>query len=228
MTESVKVVRNVTRLDPATVDAYRGLDVSTVYESLTGAGLLPEDITPIVSGVTVYGTAITAHNAPGDNLAMHVALELAEPGDVLVVAAGSPEPAATWGGQVTEAAVGKGLAGVVTDGYVRDVATVRQHGFGVWARGVSPRHANKESLNGVNVPVRCAGVLVEPGDLVVGDDDGVVVVRRADLDEVLIRARERQAREDQAVPLLSQGKTPFELHGMANALDAIPVAISES
>lgn len=226
MVEATAVHRNIERVDPDTVKAFEGLDVSTVYESLVEDGLLPEDIHTLMAGATVCGPAVTAHNAPGDNLAMHVALEIAGPGDVLVVATG-PEPAATWGGQVTEAAVGKGIAGVVTDGYVRDVAAYRQHGFGVWARGVSPRHAEKSSLVGVNAPVKCAGVLVHPGDLVIGDDDGVVVVRRSTVAEVLERATGRLARENEAVPLLAQGKTPFELHGMSSALDAIPVTITD-
>lgn len=226
--DNATVFRNIERVSPEIIAAFNGLDVSTVYESLTEEGLLPEDVRAIVAGATVCGPAVTAHNAPGDNLAMHVALEFAAPGDVLVVATGSAEPAATWGGQVTEAAVGKGIAGVVTDGYVRDVSVVRHHQFGLWAHGISPRHATKNSLSGVNVPVRCAGVLVEPGDLVIGDDDGVVVVRRATAADVVDRARTRQATEREAVPLLAQGQTPFGLHGMASVLEANGVTIGET
>lgn len=218
MADPAWVYRQVRRIPPELVHAFAQLDVATIHESLPGDGLLEHEVGPIVAGKRVCGPAVTAHNAPADNLAMHVALDTTQRGDVLVVATEGDAPAATWGSMAMEAAIGRGLAGVVTDGFVRDVPTIRSRGFPVWAKGISPLRAGKQAVLGVNVPIVCAGVAICPGDLVVADDDGVVVVPVAVASDVLSRACARAERERENGVVLASGTTPFELHGMGEVL----------
>lgn len=223
------VCSDVDRVSPELVKGFSERDVAAVHESSLSDGLLgPEIRSMLGAGVRMCGPAVTAFNAPGDNLAMHAALELAQEGDVLVVACGSEIPAATWGGMACTAAAAKGLAGIVTDGYARDLAHLRRLGFPTWARGASPSRATKSRVWGVNVPVVVSSVRIEPGDLVLADEDGVVVVPRADAAAVLDAAIAREERENAMEVELSTGRTPFDLSGMAASLRAAGVRFTGS
>lgn len=213
------VCSDVDRVAPEIVKGFAERDVAAVHESSSTHGLLGPEIRSLLgAGVTMCGPAVTAFNAPGDNLAMHAALETAQEGDVLVVACASDEPSATWGGMACTAAAARGLAGIVTDGYARDLPHLRRHGFPTWARGVSPGKATKSRVWGVNIPVVLSGVRVEPGDLVMADEDGVVVVPRVEAPRVLEAAIARENRENAMEAELGKGRTPFDLSGMAAAL----------
>lgn len=218
------VYRKIKRPAPSVVGALAKLGVASIHESMAHDTLLDPEIRSIVPGLRSAGPAITALNAPGDNLAMHTALSLAEPGDFLVIGA-FPGDAAVWGGLTSEYAIARGLAGVIADGSIRDSARIRELGLGVWARRIHSRHATKESLVGVNVPVICGGVIVNPGDIIVADDDGALVLPCEEAEEARRLAEIRVDKERAMIPLLSAGQSPFEIFGMQSLLAAADVTI---
>lgn len=192
-----RIFTEIERPEPGLVERLRRLGVATVYEAMgitLGRNQLMEPaIRPITPGGTSVGPALTARCHSGDNTMSHVVGVLAEAGDVLVIA-GDPHTA-LWGDLTSTVARLRQVAGVVLDGGVRDVRVIRDMGLPVWAREITASKPVKGSPGSVNVPVRCAGVLVEPGDLVVADDDGVVVVPRRLAAAVLERAEAREAHE---------------------------------
>ncbi|MDJ0275178.1 MAG: 4-carboxy-4-hydroxy-2-oxoadipate aldolase/oxaloacetate decarboxylase [Nitrososphaerota archaeon] len=208
------VYRDFQRPPKEVVDAFRELGASTVYESIGKEYRCVMDpaIKPIAPDTKLVGPALTVHCYPGDNVTVHKAMTLAKQGDVLVIAAGG-QIAVMWGGLMSYQAMRQGIAGVVVDGSVRDVAEIRRMGFPVFARHVSPIGSTKLHPGSINVPVICGGVLVRPGDLIVADDDGVVVVPREIINDVLERARQREQRERENRKLYDQGKTSYEIYG---------------
>ena len=184
------VVRNYGRVPETLVKAYAELDVATVHEAREKQGAMTAAIKPIYPGMRICGTALTVRCQPGDNLMLHKAIDIVSPGEVIVADLNGWE-GGPWGDLMSIAAKARGCAGLVIDGYVRDGRTIRDHGFDVFARGLSVNGTFKEDLGLVNHPVSCGGVVVEPGDLVLGDDDGVCVVPRRDAAEILERANAR-------------------------------------
>ena len=193
--------------------AFAGLSVAAISDVLRPGQVMARRIAPIVAGARVVGPAATALNAPNDILAMQYAFHLASPGHVLVVT--SPGERAAWGGGITIAARARGLAGVVVDGMVRDVAEIRDHRFPTWAAGVSAGLSATEAFGAADVPLVCGDVLVHPGDLIVADDDGVVVVPRGRIDEVLVAARARVEHDRELEVEYAKGRSPFEIKRMA-------------
>jgi 4-hydroxy-4-methyl-2-oxoglutarate aldolase len=189
------------------------LDAATVHEAAGRSGDLDPGIRPIQSGVTLAGRAVTADCHPGDNLAVHRAVLAAGPGDVLVVAAGG-HLAGYWGEILAVAARARGVAGLVIDGGCRDTAALRRMGFPVWSAGVSVRGTVKRTVRSVGEPVVAGGVLVAPGDYVLADDDGVVVVPAARVGGVLDAAEARREREEAGFARLREGATTFEVLGI--------------
>ncbi|GAA4472085.1 4-carboxy-4-hydroxy-2-oxoadipate aldolase/oxaloacetate decarboxylase [Phytohabitans houttuyneae] len=189
------------------------LDAATVHEAAGRSGDLDPGIRPIQSGVTLAGRAVTADCHPGDNLAVHRAVLAAGPGDVLVVAAGG-HLAGYWGEILAVAARARGVAGLVIDGGCRDTAALRRMGFPVWSAGVSVRGTVKRTVRSVGEPVVAGGVLVAPGDYVLADDDGVVVVPAARVAAVLDAAEARREREEAGFARLREGATTFEVLGI--------------
>jgi 4-hydroxy-4-methyl-2-oxoglutarate aldolase len=188
----------------------RELDAATVHEAAGRTGQLEPRVRPLQAGVLIAGRAVTAECHPGDNLALHHALLEAQPGDVLVGAARG-HVAGYWGEIMAVAAQARGIAGLVVDGGCRDTAALRARGFPVWSAGISVHGCVKVTPGRVQEPVVVAGVLVAPGDYVIADDDGVVVVEQDRIGEVLDAADARSGKEADIMRRLTGGETTVEL-----------------
>lgn len=212
------VYLRVNRVNPTVCERARDVSVSDLHEAYYAAGgngLMSSEMRPRQAGARIVGPAVTAWCAPGDNLMMHRALYLANPGDVLVVVCSCPTSGAQWGDVATRYALKKGLAGVVVHGPVRDTDTVEALGFPVWSTHVRSIHPDKCGHGSVNAPVICDGVSVIPGDLVMADGDGVVCVAKALAADVVEAALERMRREDDALAAIAAGTSVWELSGAA-------------
>ena len=213
------------RPDPAAVGALGRLGAALLADSMGGRNVMASRMRPVAPGLALAGPAITAALEPGDNLSMHVALRLAQPGDVIALCAPDPGSTGLWGDLATTSAMARGIAGVVADGAVRDSASIRARGFPVWSAALSPRGAAKAAFGSAVVPISCGGVVVAPGDVIVADDDGIVVVPLALVDEILSLATAREGREAELRARFEQGETPFDAFDMAPALAAQGVTL---
>ena len=214
-----KVYLRVNRVAAEVVAKAREATVADVHEAMGTAGraaLMSARMRPLRDGQPrVAGPAVTAFCWPGDNLMMHRALYLAQPGDVLVVVCQAELSGAQWGDMACRYALRKGLAGVVVQGCVRDVDVVRELGFPVWSTHVWPIHPDKSGRGWVNAPVVCEGVRVAPGDLVIADGDGVVCVPRDDAARVVEGALARMRKEDAGAERIAAGESAWALSGAA-------------
>jgi len=213
-------VRTIPRTDHNLVMALGEHGVATVHEAQGRTGLLAAAISPAWSGAQVAGTAVTVSVPPGDNWMIHVAVELCREGDLLVVAPTTPSEAGYLGDLLATALQARGVRGAVIDAGIRDVAQLRQLRFPVWSRWISATGTVKETLGTVNLPLVCAGQLVQPGDTVVADDDGVVVVPRREAAAVLAECRRRDAAEAAARVRYRAGELSLDIHGMRERLAA--------
>lgn len=206
------VIRNYKRVPEALVRTYAELDVATVHEAAGKQGSMAAVIKPIHAGAQLCGTALTVRCQPGDNLMLHKAIDIVGPGEVLVVDMAGWE-GGPWGELMSLMAKARGCVGLVIDGYVRDSKAIDALGFDVFARGVSVRGTFKEDLGLINHPVSCGSVIVHPGDLVRGDDDGVCVVAREHAASVLRMAKAREEEECLTREQFASGETLWDLAG---------------
>ena len=209
--------------DPALVAEAAKYALADLHESLGAVqgrmALMSSRMRPLLQGRRISGAAVTSYNFPGDNLMIHVALNVAERGQILVLANGGGTQGALWGDVACTFAAQKGVAGVVADGPVRDIDALREMDFPVWATSISPSHPEKRGPGSVNVPIVVDGVLVEPGDVIVADGDGVLAIPQAHLARTLEGARQRAEREVAIRKRIKAGESLFEILNMQAAVE---------
>ena len=217
------VVVDPPRADPAVVAALGDLGVATVHEAAGRTGLLSTRLRPVWPGAAAFGTAVTVLCWPGDNLMIHVAVEQARPGDILVVTTTSPSSDGFVGELIVTALAARDVHGLVTTTGVRDVAAIARARFPVWAESVSAQGTVKATAGAVNVPICIAGTVIAPGDAVIADEDGVVAVPRLDAAAVAAAGRLRAQREDEARAAFARGELSLDRYGLRPELDRLGV-----
>lgn len=213
----IHVITQIERLSKELIDQFRGIGTATVHEAYGRRGAVDWAIKPMRSGVRLCGPAFTVQCHPGDNLMLHKALQRAQPGDILVTSVEGHYEAGYWGALMATSAVAKKLGGLAIDGCIRDSAEILRMGFPIFCRGFCIKGTTKTVLGRINHPILFGGILVHPGDLVLGDDDGIVVVRREECRTVLENSIQRIEAEKKKEEKLKAGTSSVEL----NKLDRV-------
>jgi 4-hydroxy-4-methyl-2-oxoglutarate aldolase len=223
-----KIVRKIPRPDTEAVKILKELGVATVHEAQGRTGLMRPYMRPIYPAARVGGPAVTVVCQAGDNLMIHAAVEFCQPGDVLVVTTTSESTDGMFGELLATSLVAHGVQGLVIDAGVRDVAELTAMDFPVWSKAVSAQGTVKSTAGSVNVPVVCAGAGVSPGDVIIGDIDGVVVVPRAFAAQAARASQERVAKEEKARAKLKAGELGIDFYGLRAKLHELGVAYVDS
>ncbi len=218
-----RIVRNIERPDRDIVETLGRQGVATVHEAQGRTGLMKPYMRPIYPTARVAGTAVTVSSQPGDNLMIHAAVEVCQPGDVLVVTTTSESTDGMFGELLGVSCQAHGIPGLFIDAGIRDTAELTEMGFPVWAKAISAQGTVKNTAGSVNIPVVCAGAVVHPGDVVIGDADGVVVVAREHAAAVAKAAEIRLAKEAQTRERLRNGELGLDFYGLRPKLKALGV-----
>src|SRR3979411_3274262 len=212
------VVRNIKRSDPDLVRRLGALGVATAHEAYGRFGLMKPYLRPVWSGAETAGTAVTVLAQPGDNWMIHVAVEQCQPGDIMVVGCTTDNTDGMFGDLLATSLMARGVSGLIIEAGCCGVKSLKEMGFPVWSGAVSAKGTVKATLGAVNVPVVCAGINVHPGDAVIADDDGVVVVGKKDASEVAAKGEKRQADEEGKRKQLAAGVLGLDMYNMREPL----------
>jgi 4-hydroxy-4-methyl-2-oxoglutarate aldolase len=217
------VVRSVPRVSPEVLSGLQEIDSATLHEAIGRRGSLGVDVRPIQQGVRIVGSAVTVSSHPGDNLMIHAAVEVCQPGDILVVTNTAPSTHGMFGELLATSLAARGVVGLVIDAGVRDTAELRKMGFPVWSNHVSVQGTVKATAGSVNVPVIFGHQSISAGDIVCADDDGVVILQRDDAEWALDRSRARIAKESDVRAKLKAGELGVDIYGLRAKLKALGV-----
>jgi 4-hydroxy-4-methyl-2-oxoglutarate aldolase len=222
------VIKNIDRPDQQTIEEFTKLDVSTVYEAQGKAGLMNYHLKPVIQGSSVCGPAVTCVCHAGDNLMIHAAVEVCKPGDILVITTIGDGVSGMIGELIVLALKKRGVQGVIIDSGIRDVERIRQLGFPVWTKEVFSQGTTKIKGGWVNAPAICGGVTVTPGDIIMADDDGAVVVRKEDTEFALKASQQRMQKEEGTKEKIANGELSLDFYNLRPVLEKLEVHYYEN